>query len=94
MSNSYNVEYGSLLGSNYINYNELQLIRNDEDFTYRDARSFDSDSLFKQGDRFNLNKFSKQFVNGAYKLNSGKTFAFNITVDSLSDSEATITITK
>ena len=84
---------GSPLGKDYMDYNELQLIRNDVEVSFKDTNTFDSSFLFKQGDTFSLSKFNKQFVN-KYYLNDGSLFSFNIEITSIEDNKATITITK
>ena len=85
--------YGSLLGKEYMNYNELQLIRNSTKTTYKDKNKFSSSFLFKQGDNFSLEKYSKQFVNQHY-LNDGSYFSFTVEVTSIKDNQATLKITK
>ena len=84
---------GSPLGKDYMDYNELQLIRNDVEVTYKDENTFNSSFLFKQGDTFSINKFNKQFVN-KYYLNDGSLFSFNVEVTKIEDNKATLTITK
>ena len=84
---------GSPLGKDYMDYNELQLIRNDVEVTYKDENTFNSSFLFKQGDTFSVNKFNKQFVN-KYYLNDGSLFSFNVEVTKIEDNKATLTITK
>ena len=85
--------YGSPLGKDYMNYNELQLIRNSTKTTYKDKNKFSSSFLFKQGDNFSLEKYSKQFVNQHY-LNDGSYFSFTVEVTSIEDNQATLKITK
>jgi len=96
MSNSYNDKnYGSKLGSEYYNYNILQLIRNDYNETYQPKSRFTSEHLFKEGDSFSMRDYSSQFVNGS-KLNSGKSLGWKFKIDSLSKNpfKAVITISK
>ena len=85
--------YGSPLGKNYMDYNELQLIRNDTATTYKDKNKFSSNFLFKQGSSFSLEKFTKQFVKKHY-LNDGSYFSFKVDVTSIQDNKATLKITK
>ncbi len=85
--------YGSPLGRNYMNYNELQLIRNSTSIDYKCAENFTSKCLFKQGDTFSLEKFKKQFVE-QYYLNDGSLFSFNVEVTKIENNQATLTITK
>ena len=97
MSNTYwsssKSGYCSPLGSNYGDYNELQLIRNNTSATYKPNDTLTSSMLFKQGDTFSLTKFKKQFKK-EYYLNSGDAFTFEVTVKSLSNNTATIEIKK
>ena len=85
--------YGSPLGKSYMDYNELQLIRNDTKTTYKDKNHFSSSFLFKQGDSFSLNKFKQQFKK-QYYMNDGSIFSFNVEVTSIENNKATLTITK
>jgi len=97
MSNTYytyeTAASGSPLGKDYMDYNELQLMRNKADATYRSTDAFSSDCLFKQGDIFSLNKFNGQFVN-KYYLNDGSLFPFSVEVTKIENNQATLTITK
>ena len=98
MSNTYysyqdDGAYGSPLGKNYMDYNELQLIRNDTKTTHKDKNHFSSKCLFKEGDTFSVNKFQKQFFN-QYYLNDGSYFSFKVEVTKIEDNKATLTITK
>ena len=86
-------DYGSPLGKKYMDYNELQLIRNDTSVTYKDSNNFDSNFLFKEGDTFSINKFGKQFVN-KYYLNDKSNFTFEVEIMSIEDNKATINIKK
>ena len=83
----------SILGRDYADFNELQLIRNDTSVTHKNKNEFASDCLFKEGDSFSVNKFNKQFVN-KYYLNDGSTFTFYVEVTSIENNQATLTITK
>ena len=89
---SYSRAYTSPLGSAYTNYNVLQLIRNEETETYQPHNSFDKYSLFKNGDKFSMNTYGKQFVNRA-KLNSNKVLGWNFSVE-ISNNEAKINLTR
>ena len=97
MSNTYysytNPNGGSPLGRSYMNYNELQLIRNDKTTTYTTNEQFSSSCLFKQGDTFSLKLFSKQFVQKFY-MNDGTLFPFNVEITKIENNTATIKITK
>ena len=93
--------YCSLMGPSYSEYNLLQCIRNSETASVFKCKkgsyqneSLSSSDLFKQGDSFSIQKFQKQFVNGASnQLNKGIPLGFTFNVKSLTNSEATIEIT-
>ena len=85
--------YCSILGKNYADWNLLQLIRNTSSGSYKPSDDFSSSSLFKQGDTFTMSKVSGQFKNSG-KLNSNQNLGWSFTVDSLSSSSATITLTR
>ena len=82
--------YISPLGRDYANYNILQLIRNEETQTYKTKDSFDKYSLFKDGSKFSMNTFSKQFVNKS-RLNSNIVLGWNFEVH-IEGSQAKITL--
>ena len=97
MSNTYysrdnGAGYVSLLGVNYANYNILQLIRNEETQTYQTKDAFDKFSLFKNGSKFTMNLFGKQFVNRA-RLNSNKVLGWSFTVE-ITGEQAKIALTR
>ena len=96
MSNTYYSEErdvsGSILGRDYMDYNELQLIRNNTEADYRPTEQFASDCLFKEGSNFSVKKFSKQFVK-QNRLNDGSYFSFNVEVKKIEDNKATLQIT-
>lgn len=96
MSNTYYGKNGrnfiSPMGQDYANYNILQLIRNEETETYRTKNAFDKYSMFKDGSKFSMNAFSKQFVNKA-RLNSNKVLGWNFEVRIEGD-QAKISLTK
>ena len=85
--------YCSILGKSYADWNLLQLIRNSSSGTYKPTDDFASSSLFKQGDTFTMSKVSGQFKNSG-KLNSKIDLGWSFTVDSLSSSSATLTLTR
>lgn len=98
MSNTYHKNesdtgYISPLGSSYANYNLLQLIRNSSTINYRPTKTMTYSNLFTTGDSFSMNLFAKQFYKNG-KLNSGDTFKWEFTVKHVSNSSATITLTK
>ena len=82
--------YISPLGREYANYNILQLIRNEETQTYKTTTAFDKYSLFKDGAKFSMNTFSKQFVNKA-RLNSNLVLGWNFEVH-IEGNQAKITL--
>ncbi|MCQ2086891.1 MAG: hypothetical protein MJZ37_02295 [Bacilli bacterium] len=84
--------YISPLGNTFANYNVLQLIRNEEVETYQPHNHFDKYSLFKDGSKFSMNTFAKQFVNSG-KLNQGKVLGWTFTV-SIENNQATINLTR
>lgn len=93
MSNTYGGStyargYTTPLGNAYTNYNILQLIRNEETMDYQPHYAFDNLSLFKNGKKFTMNTFGKQFVNKA-KLNSNKVLGWNFSVE-IADNQAII----
>ena len=96
MSNTYNgvngKGYMSVLGNGFSNFNVLQLIRNEEVETYQPHNHFDKYSLFKNGSKFSMNTFAKQFVNNG-KLNQGKVLGWTFTV-SIENNQATINLTR
>ena len=100
MSNSYSPassdDYLSPLGSDYANYNILQLIRNNTSATYKPTDNFSSSSLFKNGSSFSMSTFKNQFVNSG-KLNSNKELGWSFSVSisgSGEDARASITCIK
>ena len=94
MMNSYPPsEHYSFLGDDYADFNELQLIRNNTSESYHPTSFLSEDDLFKAGDSFSMTTFSNQFV-GMNKMNNKSVLGWTFTVDSLSSSKATITVTK
>lgn len=83
----------SVYGQTYADYNLLQLIRNNEDETYRPTSSLTSEYLFKLNDEFTMSNYSKQFKQSG-KLNSGKNLGWKFKVVSLDDGKASIKVTK
>lgn len=96
MSNTYSggsaKGYTTPLGGNYTKFNLLQLIRNEETETYQPHNSFDKYSLFKDGNKFSMNTFGKQFPNTA-KLNTNKVLGWNFTVE-IANNQAKINLTR
>lgn len=88
--------YCSELGSDYYDYDELHLIRNDESETWKSDSDLTKDDLFGDGDSFSMSSFSNQFVESG-KLDSGLSlgWSFSVSIDSSSSSvSAKITLTK
>ena len=85
--------YCSPLGSDYYNFNQLQLIHNSTRTTYKPMADLSSSSLFKAGNSFDMNTYKKQFVKSG-KLNQNIDLGFTFTIDSVTAEYATITITK
>ena len=85
--------YLSPLGSSYYNFNQLQIIHNNRNITYKTTNQFTTSSLFRIGNSFNMNSYRKQFSNIG-KLNQDIDLGFSFTVDNITSEYATITITK
>ena len=93
MANSYSTAYASVLGSNYYNYNLLQLIRNDEITTYRPDNWVGDSDLFYAGDTFSMQTYKNQFYKTG-KMNNDQNLGWSFTVNSISNNQAEITIIK
>ena len=99
MTNSYDdgtsSSYGRIspLGSDYANYNQLQLIRNSTTATYTPSNRFKKEDLFRTGNSFAFSTYQKQFVDNG-TLNNGKALGFRFEVGEITNEGATITITK
>ena len=99
MANSFNTPERETL-SILSDYSELFLVRNDKDVDYRpldDDWMFNDKCMFYQGDTFNINTYAKQFKNSKKGveealLNNGEEFRFNIKIETLNESSATIKI--
>lgn len=70
----------------------LQLLQKggDNTFTSGKYRGVNNKDLFYEGDSFNINDYSSVFANG--KMNDGSDFPYEITVISISDGKATISV--
>ena len=88
MSNSYGAS-GSILGKDYYNYNILQLIRNNQNETYKPTSNFNSAHLFRSGSQFDMATYKKQFVKGPF-LNSSMELGWSMKVVSISESSAVL----
>ncbi len=78
----------SVLGTDYADYNILELIRSDDgsgDLTY--------ENMFVEDMTFDVSNHSSQFVNGL-NMNNGQPLGWSFTVDEISNGTATITVTK
>ena len=93
MSNSYAGNYASMMGSQYYNYNILQLIRNDINSTYTPKENFTSETLFKAGETFEISTYSLQFVKGS-KMNDNNDLGWSFKVERLNKNNAIISLTK
>ena len=85
--------YCSPLGSDYYNFNQLQLIHNNTRTNYKPTANLSNNSLFKVGNSFDMNTYKRQFVKSG-KLNQNIDLGFTFTVESVTAEYATITITK
>ena len=85
--------YLSPLGSDYYDFNQLQLIRNSTKTSHKVKTDFSSSSLFKAGSSFNMNTYKKQFVKSD-KLNQEIDLGFSFSVNTVNAEYANITITK
>ncbi len=93
MANSYGGGYASFKGSSYYNFNLLQFIRNDKDEDYKPKNQMTNSDLFKQGDTFTMSYYANQFYKTG-KMNNNQDLGWSFTVNSLSESQAIITVTK
>jgi M6 family metalloprotease-like protein len=92
MSNSTDSNYGSFVSS-YRNYRLLHLLQAGGTNTFKDGFTFSSSDLFKAGDSFSMASYNNFFYNSG-KLNSNMDLGWSFSVVSITDSEATILITK
>ena len=78
----------SPLGSKYVSYDLLHLIRNDTQIGMKSSQALQSKDLFKDGDFFSLSDFKGQFPNGSrLRMNSGEPFgwSFNVSIEGRGD---------
>ena len=66
----------------YDHFLELQLIRNKENYDYNTSGYLLKDEYFLEGDSFNMNDFSTQFVNGN-KMDKGVDLGWSFTVEGI-----------
>ena len=99
MTNSYDdgssdsAERISPLGSDYADFNQLQLIRNNKTMSHKTKSNLSYDYLFHKGDNFSMTTYKSQFVNGE-KLNNNKSLGFTFEVRDLKTEYASIVINK
>ena len=74
-------------------YSLIHLLESSGRVTFKTSKYATDSSLFHAGDTFSMSKFSSCFPRST-TLNCGAEFPYTIKVDSLSDSSATLTITK
>ena len=81
-SNTFNNdEYCSVLGSKYINYNVLQLIRNDVNETIQTTSILSKNDLFTNG-AYEIGFYKNQFVNSSpLKMNNGSYADWKININ-------------
>lgn len=75
-------DYLSPLGVSYYDYNFLQLIRKSTSATYKPTDNFSTDSLFREGAEFTMDRYKRQFVKSG-KFNSGKELGFSFRVNKI-----------
>ena len=80
------------LASELWQYKLLELIRRSDFTAIRTDEYLTYDHLFKEGDTFNISKYPGYFRNQS-RLNDGSRFNWNVKIDSITDKEATITVT-
>ena len=73
-------DYVSVLGKKYADYNQLQLIRNDETATHQCDMFVSNADLFRDGESFSMSTFSNQFMKKG-KMNSGESLGWSFSVD-------------
>ena len=95
-SNTYDKDRGSILSridTDYINYNILQLIRNDTKATYEPTDVLTSAVMFGAGDTYDQKTFSRQFVKKDV-MNDGKALGWKFVVNEVSSTSANISLYK
>ena len=98
------VSYLAKKNPNYQYFKLLSLVRNDKNATSIFARNqdnlFNSKSLFKAGDRFDLETYGKQFPRKeyfegeSYTLNNGLELGWSFVIESIENNSAVISFTK
>jgi M6 family metalloprotease-like protein len=92
MSNSTGSTYGSPVSA-YRNYRLLHLLQAGGTNTFKNGATFSGGDLWTAGMSFSMASYSSFFYNSG-KLNSNLNLGWSFTVSSLTDSEATIMVTK
>ncbi len=90
-SNSTDEIYGSIVPT-MRNYRLLHLLEADGNFDFKNGSYFSDSDMWYEGDSFTLSDYSSSFANSTV-FNNGETFPYKITVDSINDNQATISIT-
>ena len=85
--------YCSILGQDYAKYDLLHLIRNNKRVSYKTNTTLAPTDLFVAGSSFSMDDYKSQFANGN-KLDSNESLGWSFKVNSVSSSEATITLYK
>ena len=83
-SNSSDSAHATELGSEYYDYNLLQLIRNNPSATYHPTDYLTASSLFRDGDAFDVSTYRGQFK-GSTKLDNGSSLGWSFTVSIVPD---------
>ncbi len=65
--------------SDYSDYVELQLVRNDTDYDLMTSSYFYYTEFFQAGDSFDMNTYASQFMNGN-KMNDGRTLPWTVNI--------------
>lgn len=66
----------------YERYMELQLVRNKTNYDYKTATYLREDEYFLEGDKFDMDTFSSQFVNGN-KMDNGLDLGWSIEIEGI-----------
>ena len=82
--------YGTSI-SECINYRLLHLLEKDNRFDFKDGDYFDANDMWYAGESFTFEKYNQYFADYP-TLNNGEMFNFEITVDTIINNTATITI--
>lgn len=72
-------DYVSVLGKKYADYNQLQLIRNDETATHQCELPISDADLFRDRESFSMSTFGNQFIKKG-KMNNGESLGWSFSV--------------